>query len=306
MKTTQRGFTIVELLVVIVVIAILATISIVSYNGIQQRARAAALSSALSQSTKAVALYYAEKGTYPPDLATVGVNDTADTSYQYSVNNNASTPTYCITATTGTTSYKAGSDQTTAQPGGCAGHGVGGVAAITNLIPDPGFEGSYWPINGNMAGYSSQKATNIKLSGDYSFSITGPATVADAYIERYIPVTPGTYSFSAWVYLTGNGATSNNRDIWFHCGTMSCPGSPPDPTYDRTKLNQWQRVTKTQPVANAGSIRIRFYGPVSSTTYFDNFMMTATNTPQNYADGSSPNWIWNGTPNNSTSTGPPL
>jgi len=35
----KRGFTIVELLIVIVVIAILAAISIVAYNGIQQRSR---------------------------------------------------------------------------------------------------------------------------------------------------------------------------------------------------------------------------------------------------------------------------
>lgn len=40
-STAKRhaGFTIVELQIVIVVIAILATISIVAYNGIQQRAR---------------------------------------------------------------------------------------------------------------------------------------------------------------------------------------------------------------------------------------------------------------------------
>lgn len=40
LKTNQKGFTIVELLIVIVVIAILAAISIVAYTGIQNRARA--------------------------------------------------------------------------------------------------------------------------------------------------------------------------------------------------------------------------------------------------------------------------
>ena len=35
----QRGFTIVELLIVIVVIGVLAAITIVAYNGIQSRAR---------------------------------------------------------------------------------------------------------------------------------------------------------------------------------------------------------------------------------------------------------------------------
>ena len=39
MKKTKSGFTIVELLIVIVVIGILAAITIVAYNGIQSRAR---------------------------------------------------------------------------------------------------------------------------------------------------------------------------------------------------------------------------------------------------------------------------
>ena len=39
MQKTKSGFTIVELLIVIVVIGILATVTIAIYNGIQQRAR---------------------------------------------------------------------------------------------------------------------------------------------------------------------------------------------------------------------------------------------------------------------------
>lgn len=39
LRRKQTGFTIVELLIVIVVIGILAAITIVAYNGIQQRAR---------------------------------------------------------------------------------------------------------------------------------------------------------------------------------------------------------------------------------------------------------------------------
>ena len=41
-QTKTRGFTIVELLIVIVVIAILAAITIVAYNGIQNRAKTSA------------------------------------------------------------------------------------------------------------------------------------------------------------------------------------------------------------------------------------------------------------------------
>ncbi|MFZ1243053.1 MAG: prepilin-type N-terminal cleavage/methylation domain-containing protein [Candidatus Saccharimonas sp.] len=63
--TSKRGFTIVELLIVIVVVAILAAISIVSYNGIQQRANNTAIINAASQSLKMVQAYIATTGTYP-------------------------------------------------------------------------------------------------------------------------------------------------------------------------------------------------------------------------------------------------
>ena len=61
-----RGFTIVELLIVIVVIAILAAITVVAYNGIQNRANDTAIQSDLQALAKKVMLHYAEHGSYLP------------------------------------------------------------------------------------------------------------------------------------------------------------------------------------------------------------------------------------------------
>jgi len=56
MKKTVSGFTIVELLIVIVVIAILTVISVVAYNGIQQRSQTAKIDADLATLTKAIQL----------------------------------------------------------------------------------------------------------------------------------------------------------------------------------------------------------------------------------------------------------
>lgn len=61
----QKGFTIVELLIVIVVIAILAAISVVAYNGIQQRGRNVQTGSAANAYLKGFALYVAANNSYP-------------------------------------------------------------------------------------------------------------------------------------------------------------------------------------------------------------------------------------------------
>lgn len=61
----DSGFTIVELLIVIVVIAILAAISIIAYNGIQTRAKDVSRVAKINDIAKALELYKADKGEYP-------------------------------------------------------------------------------------------------------------------------------------------------------------------------------------------------------------------------------------------------
>lgn len=73
MKRSQSGFTIVELLIVIVVIGILAAITIVAYNGIQERARYSTMQQDINSLNKAIQLYYADNGTYPYSGAAGGV-----------------------------------------------------------------------------------------------------------------------------------------------------------------------------------------------------------------------------------------
>lgn len=80
----ERGFTLVELLIVIVVIAILAAITIVAYNGIQQRAHTTSAKTAAENLAKKIEAYNAVNNQYPTSntaaLMTTALNSLTDSS----------------------------------------------------------------------------------------------------------------------------------------------------------------------------------------------------------------------------------
>lgn len=76
-KRLKSGFTIVELLVVVVVIAILASITVVSYNGITERSKTARLASAVRDYANILSMYKVTYGQFPNiygDPACLGAN----------------------------------------------------------------------------------------------------------------------------------------------------------------------------------------------------------------------------------------
>lgn len=76
-RANNSGFTIVELLIVIVVIAILAAISIVAYRGIQNRAHASSVQSDFSNIAKRAEIYRIDSAndSYPSSIANLTNTD---------------------------------------------------------------------------------------------------------------------------------------------------------------------------------------------------------------------------------------
>jgi hypothetical protein len=291
----------------------LAAITIVAYNGIQNRARISAVSSALSQTNKKLAAFAVDGNGYPADLSSIGINSTGDVSFQYSVNNNANPATYCVTATNGTVSYMASSTSMTPASGGCPGHGVGGVAAITNLAVNPSFESDTSAWASYVYVGTPSRVTTSPYVGSSRLAATCNNTGTTPRVTTILNgLTPGsTYFVSARVRLDGQVPTHGLLQIKARSAgaEVSIPVSY-QPTW-APDGNGWMYLSSAVTVP-AGTDGLGINPGVvtaancsTGTLGVDAVMIVAGSASANYADGSSPNWAWNGTINNSTSTGPP-
>lgn len=311
-----RGFTIVELLTVIVIIAILAAITVAAFRGLQRRANESASVTAVEAANKKLELYKITKRFYPGSLSDAEVQDYAKTTYQYTVRGDLLA--YCLTATTGNASMFGSNTAPSPAKGGCPGHAVDGVQPITNYALNPSVEtgllNNGWSFT-SQTGYTAAASTTQKNKGSYSAALTVSTTTAlDSYLQATVAVpSAGTYYVSAYVYLTngsngyttggtcGSGSPKNNDAKWYN-GTAWV-----SVCYNRSSLNTWQKVGTTLVAATATSFQLRFYPPVASgaVMYVDSLMVS--NGSSSYADGNTSGWLWTtGTANNSTSVGQAL
>lgn len=131
LKGQAQAFTIVELLIVIVIIAILAAASIVAYRGIQIRALSSALQSDLRNAASQISLDKAKADSYPLSLSAVddgrGVTKGMNTIFQYTSDGSS----YCLTASSKNTSVGVFhiSNTESLSEGICSGHLAADIVA---------------------------------------------------------------------------------------------------------------------------------------------------------------------------------
>jgi len=218
--TKNTGFTIVELLIVIAVIGILAAITIIGFNGIQQRAVTASMQTELENAAKQLHLYEVNTGTFPATKADVttnlnggqGLKLAAGSSYQYTYN--SSTKSYCITLTSTqspTTAYRYDSSVGRVEAGLCTGDSLPstGPVFIANAAVVSIFAGTtsgYLDGTGATARFTSPTGLTIDNSGNLYVT-----DVSDHRIRKITPAglvsTIGGMGTSGFV----DGAASTSR-----------------------------------------------------------------------------------------------
>ncbi len=301
----------------VVVIAILAAITIVAYNGINSRAKEAASASTAEQAAKKVMAYAViNADTYPSALSDTGLADSGSTSYQYRVDNTANPRTFCLTATTNNISYYVTSSALSPTAGVCAGHAPPGGVVVTNRFMNPRFEGAALPTSQTGA-----TATITTFNG--SLMAQGTTTTASGASIRLQPLTQRwTISAGQAVYVAAticNGTASSraftiNARFYDQPGTSSTLGTELSISHSNAAVLApgactTTSVTSTAPPntqsvgvnANRGTTTSPASGDVF---YVDNVFLS--DQVSAYADGATSGWIWDGSPNASISTGPAL
>jgi prepilin-type N-terminal cleavage/methylation domain-containing protein len=307
-QSSQSGFTIVELLIVIVVIGILAAITIVAYNGIQNRAHAAQAQAAASNLSTLLANYNTLNGSYPTDLSTINNNGPLSTTdgTTYAYHPGASNTSFCVTVTNATASYVITDSNTAPASGGCPGDGQGGMAAITNLVKNPNLTSLNY-MSGSGTATNTLETTSPASGTTFGRrTYTAAAASASIYFGNFTGIQPG-HTYTASAMVRASKSTSLKLTIDWKASGGAYIGSVSGPT--QTVGTSWTLLTANGVAQDPTTTQVTLTVPGSGWAIgdyvdLDSVMLVDGPATGNFADGSTSSWIWNGTANNSTSTGP--
>lgn len=251
-KDSQHGFTIVELLVVIVVIGVLAAITIVSYTGITQRANVSSLQSDLANASQQLKLYQILYDSYPTTLDTnncptapnIDINyclkPSSGNTFQYAANININPQTFSLTANRDTLIYSVNQNSTIAAGGVNL---LTGNTSVEKTSADefvqyadlaPIFDGygiRQYTISFDIKSANISVLNTIKVymqngsGARYTFSVGIPITTS--YTRRSVTITPTltnaglTQSMLAFYGTYGTGNIASVKNVKVEIGSIA-------------------------------------------------------------------------------------
>lgn len=219
----QKGFTIVELLIVIVVIAILAAITIVAYNGIQNRASFASAQSDVTNIIKKVELFKVDNDTYPasitdcptPAAANLCTPAGSGITYRYVANNSSNPPSYEIGSLGSSQFYY------TSNKEGYSGTEFMMYSDLAPIIDKYGLVSYKLTFDIKSASIASQNTMQVYFQNGsgarYNFGVNVPVTTS--YVTQSVTFTPTgpntsfTQSMLAFYGTYGTGNRPYVKDV---------------------------------------------------------------------------------------------
>lgn len=261
----KSGFTIVELLIVIVVIGILAAITIIAYNGIQNRARASTAQGDLASAGKLLELYNVDNSAYPQSLSSLnnnqGFTPSSGTALTYQLGSTSNATSFCLVAVNGSQTYSISDQSKNPILGACSSFNYA-------LNPSTETDTSSW---GATSGAAIERVNTYAIDGNYSLRAYSNGSGTDRYVYQTVPVSgAGPWAATARVYLTNNATSDYSRGFWVNDNVNASSAA-----YNLTSLNTWQTVSRTlTATSSATSIMLRFYVMPGYNIYIDNITVT--------------------------------
>ena len=210
----NTGFTIVELLIVIVVIGILAAITIVAFNGVTKNAKSASVKSDVANNVKLIEAYKITNSEQAPaTAAAASLKASSDNTLSYLYNANSNT--YCVQVQNSGITY--------ASSGSAATEGDCGAAGMV----------AWWKLNGSAnddAGSNIGTITNATAvtgqngaaNGAYAFNGSNAAIPTKSFDVS------GSITVSAWVKPSVGSQSS--KIVAKHSGATNVQGTIADTT----------------------------------------------------------------------------